>query len=557
MKDEYKGIYFKNRNNNGPHKKFFEHGAHFEYNALCTILEEITKNKKPKFTSSIPKTKNISLNKIRASSCEKKKQLKLKKNNKKENIYIKNNIKINILNYNQTKTTNKKNFNNSLTLKKSSSKNFSFGKNFKKINKFLIDIKKTSIKDKSPKDSRKKTNILKYNSSIINNSMEYFYNNNVNLNESSNSHCNNKNSVLSLYHTKKKKFKFNAFALSDFSKKNENIIFSYNKTKKENNEKAKTNKYKLLSDNYNNNLISKDNKKKSIEEIINNPFDLKDEQKKKDIIIINNKINITEITINGIKSGMKNSNHIKKKKSLDFSVKIKTPKCNYNEKTYKKKFYKNNYKKNSQQIIKTNLNKAVINDFLKMKKRSDNDDQSKNNLSRNNENYKTENSFLNKKSNNFQLTFYNFKNINLIKNYNFNNDSSEIFDEKNKKKNVVHSIDTKDIKKYIKKKILEKNKLNFEIKDKINSKKPESTKNNFNKYFLENKNNIKNNILNYYYNQNYIYTESNKSNNDSINKSKPKKHCNKKKIISNNIICQNNRGLINPLYQKKIEILNL
>ena len=67
-------------------------------------------------------------------------------------------------------------------------------KNIRKINNYLLDLKKNSNKNQTPRDLEKKGNHIKYNSSIINNSMEYFFNNKVNLNESTNSNnYNNKN----------------------------------------------------------------------------------------------------------------------------------------------------------------------------------------------------------------------------------------------------------------------------------------------------------------------------------------------------------------------------
>ena len=558
MNEEYKGIYFQNRNSSGRQKKFYEHGAHFNYMELYIILEEISKKIKPRINSSIPKKKNCSLNKKRASSCKRKKVLYLTKTNKKDNINNKKKIKTNNLNINKIKTyNNKKEFNNSLTFKKSTSKNLSCEKNIRKFNNYLLDLKKNSNKNQTPRDLGKKGNHIKYNSSIINNSMEYFYNNKVNLNESTNSNnYNNKNSNTNLYHAGKKNLKFNAIALSDFSKKNDNIIFTYNNKKKHDNE-YKINKNKLLTDK-NNNLITKENKTKSIIDNIN-PFNLKDERKKKDNLIIKNKMNISEITLNNLKSGT-NYNNCKKRKNnfdcFDQSFQMKTPKCNYNEKTNKKNINKYNYIKPSQQIIKTNLNKTSIKELLKLPKCSKNKERTKIKLSRNNDNLKTDNSYFNKKENNFQLTFHNYKNDNLIKNYNLNNDNSEIIEVKSKKKKVGHSMERKDMKKYIKNKILEKNKLNLEIKEKINFNEiQESSKNNNN--LDNNKNDDKNKyIINYCY-KNNVY-ESNKSNNDSINKSKSNKNGDKKSIISTNLTSNiNSRGIINPLHRKKIEISNV
>ncbi len=555
MNEEYKGIYFQNRNSSGRQKKFYEHGAHFNYMELYIILDEISKKIKPRINSSIPKKKNCSLNKKRASSCKRKKVLYLTKTNKKDDINNKKKIKTNNLNINKIKdSNNKKEFYNSLTFKKSTSKNLSCEKNIRKINNYLLDLKKNSNKNQTPRDLEKKGNHIKYNSSIINNSMEYFFNNKVNLNESTNSNnYNNKNSNTNLCNEGKKNLKFNAIALSDFSKKNDNIIFTYNNKKKHDSE-YKLNKNKLLTDK-NNNLITKENKTKSIIDNIN-AFNLKDEQKKKDNLIIKNKMNISEITLNNLKSGT-NYNNCKKRKNnfdcFDHSFQMKTPKCNYNEKTNKKNKNKYNCIK---PLIKTNLNKTSIKELQKLQKCSKNQERTKVKLSRNNDNLKTENSYFNKKENNFQLTFHNYKNNNLIKNYNLNNDNSELVKAKSKKKKLGHSMERKDLNKYIKNKILEKNKLNLEIKEKINYNKiPESSKNS---------NNLDNNkkdekskyIINYCYKNNEY--ESNKSNNDSINKSKSNKNGDKKSIISTNLTSNiNSRGIINPLYRKKIEISNV
>ena len=153
------------------------------------------------------------------------------------------------------------------------------------------------------------------------------------------------------------------------------------------------------------------------------------------------------------------------------------------------------------------------------------------------------------------MTFYNYKNNNLIRNYNINDDYSDIIKEKKyKKRRIGYSIERKNMKNYIKKKILEKNKLNFEIKEKVNyCKIPESTKNYYKKKFNKVRTNNKivkpKKIINYYY-KNIIYNESNKSNNDSINKSN--KNGDKKSIISTNLTSHiNSQGIINPLYRKK------
>ena len=530
MNEEYRGIYFKDKNINDQQKKFYEHGAHFEYMALYMILEQITKKIKPKINNSIPKKKNISLNKNIVSSCKRKKIPNTTKNSNKNNMNIITNIKANILNYNKLKIShNKKDLNNSLILKRTTSKNI-----FKKINNNLISLKKACIMKQNPINSGKRTNFIKSNSSIMNNSMEYFYNNNIKINESMNCNYNNNsnNSKSNLYHVNKKYKKYNSIALNDFSKMNDYKIFTYNKKKKgiEGKIKTKTNKNKLTDKN--NYLFTKENKnrKKSIIKTINNSFDLKDEQNKKDKekMILNNKMNIKDITLNNLKFGTNNINLKKRKNyfdSIDYSFQIKTPKYNYNVKTNKKDIYKNHCKKSFQETINANKNKTPINDCRITKKCLKNEEKPKNKGYRNNDSLNEENSFFDDQNNNYQMTFYNYKNNNLIRNDNINDDYSDIIKEKKYKKGKIgYSMERKNMKKYIKKKILEKNKLNFEIKEKVNyCKVPKSTKNYSKKKFnidhTDNKVVKPKKIINYYY-KNSIYIESNKSNNDSINKSK-------------------------------------
>ena len=142
MNEEYRGLYFQNKNYNGPQKIFYEHGAHFDYMELYDILEKIAKKIKPRINSSIPKKKNISLNKQRSSSCNKK---RLTNKNNKEEIFNKSkNIKVNLSYFYILK--NKKEFNNSLIIKNKDLNNLSCEKKFKN-NSFSNKIKNKNMKN--------------------------------------------------------------------------------------------------------------------------------------------------------------------------------------------------------------------------------------------------------------------------------------------------------------------------------------------------------------------------------------------------------------------------
>ena len=552
MNEEYRGLYFQNNNYNGPQKIFYEHGAHFNYMELYDILDKIAKKIKPKINSSIPKKKNISLNKKRSSSCNKK---KLTNKNNQEEIYNKSkNIKENLSYFyvlkNKNRINNKKEFNNSLIIKNKDLNNLSCEKKFKN-NSF-----NNKIKNKNMKNCQN----IKYNSSIINNSMEYFFNyNKMALNNSLNS-INKENKIKNTNCSKigKKNLKFNAFALSDFSKKNDNIIFSYNKKNLKKDSSGPINKYaKFYYTEKNKNLITKENKNESINDIIIS-FNLNEEYKIKENLKIKNKLNITEI--NNIKSSLhKNNNNFKRKKNMDYfenSLHIKTPKSNFtnnlnNQKI--KKYINNNKNKNkklTQKNIKSNLNKTSIKEYLKLQKSSKNQEKPKIKIYRNNENLKGINSFFDKDKNS-QLSFNNYKYNNLIMNkqtekLNFsidNNDKNnnlDLFKNKNEyklknidvlKKNNNNSVEKRDIKKYIKNKLLDKN-----------IKKEEKL------------------IINCFYykkGDNYAFSGSTKSN-DSINKSKSNKNGDKKSLISTNLTSHiNSRGIIIPSCRKKIDFNNV
>ena len=131
----------------------------------------------------------------------------------------------------------------------------------------------------------------------------------------------------------------------------------------------------------------------------------------------------------------------------------------------------------SQQIVKHSINKISVNEYLKLKKTSKNQGKPEIKISRNNEILKTANSFFNqdKKS---HLTLNNVSNNNLIfKNETakkqLNIDDSVLNKEKEedineyknllKNRNTAHSVEKRDIKLYIKNKILEKNKIELDI----------------------------------------------------------------------------------------------
>ena len=543
MNEEYKGIYFdmRNSNNIGPSKKYYEHGAHFEYKKLYLILEKLSKRIKFRINSSIPKKKNISPNKKRQSSCK-------KKSNKQKNL------KLNLSYFYMTKKRkidNKKIINNnSLIIKEKEIKKLSFGKNKNNsFNNIIMDINNFHNKK-----------YYKYNSSIINNSMENFYSDIIfNLNNSLNSeHKENENKFNNtiINKTGKKNLKFNAYALSDFGKKNDNIIFSFNKKIKKDKSEF-LNKYKYENEfatEKNKNLITKENKNKSITTI--DPINLSQQ------ILNEEKHKLNKSDINNIKS--ENYNNYDNKTLINAHLNNSfLIKGNYPTKTDKNKNVVNNKPKKI--VVKRNFgnnNKTSISNYLKMEKSSKNKGKPKLKLSRNKEYLKTKNSLLDLDKT-CQLSLYNFKyNSLIIKNetqkINSNINNSDIMKEKKDKMNrktnsmqsrYINSMEKRDIKKYIKNKLLEQNKLNFYIKNKINCSKNNDTIKNVQKI---NKNKIKNMINFYHYKKDNNYcSSSTKSNNDSINKSKSNKNGDKKSIISTNLTSHiNSRGIIIPLLKK-------
>ena len=581
MNLEYRGIYFQNKNSNKPQKQFYEHGAHFEYMALYRILEEITKKKKYRINSSLPKIKNISLKKNRALSCKRKKLItNLTKENKEENNDNKKNIKINLPKFNLTKNNNnKKRLNNSLIYKKKETKYLSCEKNNKKINN-------SSFNNKFNNKNIEKKKHIKNNSSLINNSMEFFFNDNkFILNESLLNNYKDKKTFMNICKVGTNNMKFNAIALTDFSKRNDNIIVSYNNNFNKNISGFLNKNENRYFTEKNQNLITKENKIEELYDSIS-PFNLNEKSGKKEKKIkIKNKKNISDITLqSNDKKNINNINNKRKKKInyLDNSLKV-TPKYNnydkniINNEKYNKKILNSKINKITQQIVKHSINKISVNEYLKLQKTSKNQGKPKMKVSRNNEILNTANSFFNQDNIN-HLTFNNIKNNSLIiKNDTEKKqiiiDNSILIKEKEedineynnilRNRNTGHSVEKRDIKLYIKNKILEKNKLELDIKEKSSTQKiSDSTKSEMplkiNKE-QENKKEEKH-YINYslFKKGDNIFTGSTKSNNDSINKSISNKNGDKKSIISTNLTSHiNSKGMIIPYHRKKIDINNV
>ena len=531
MNKEYKGIYFQNKELNETQKKFYEHGAHFEYKKLYLILEEITKNVKPRINSSVPKKKNISLNKKRASSCKRKNKIYnyIEIKNKEEKINIqKYGIKVNLSQNNKTKNKNKKKeIKNSLIIYNKCSKNFSCEKKIRRNKLIEFDnnnsIKKICFNNYSIKS---KQHHAKYNSTIANNSMEYDNILNKNLKKDSLLFSYYKNYIKDheLIMRNENKISLNK-KLNFYRNKNSNLI-------------TKENKNDLILDSSNiKNKISKTN--------IINSFNSKDEIKKIEFEKFKNKMN-TSYIINNNKYDCKGDNIFV---NNEHSFHIKTPKYNFFRKI-------NNINKNKVFINEVKMKNVKFNKKKKLK------------ISRNNDNcnLNTENSFfnyLNSKDKNSQLTFRNITNHNLIiknklnttEKTNFNLNISEV--KKSPFQNR-YAFAKKDMINHIKNKLLGKN-LEVNIKERINKVKiNESIRNeeksniitnniNEDKKFMFNYSNYKNR-------DKFILSFSTKSNNDSINKSttRSNKNGDKKSIISTNLTSHiNSKGTIIPLYQKK------
>lgn len=533
MNKEYKGIYFQNKEFDEPQKQFYEHGAHFEYKALYLILEEITKNAKPRINSSVPKKKNISLNKKRASSCKRKYKIynNIEKKNKEEKKNIqKYGIKVNLSQNNKTKNkSRKKEIKNSLIIYNKCSKNFSCEKKMRRNKLINFDnnnsIKKISFDNYNIKN---KKHHAKYNSTITNNSIEYDNIFNKNL---------KKDSLLFSYYR-------NYIKNHELTMRNENKI-SLNK---------KLNFYQ----NKNSNLITKENKNDLILDISNiknitnksniiNSFSIKDEIKKIEFEKFKNKMNTSYIINNNKYDCKGNKNFV----NIEHSFHIKTPKYNFIRKI-------NNINKNN-----------VCNNEVKMKNVKCN--KKKNiKISRNNDNnsnLNTENSFfnyLNSKDKNSQLTFRNFTNHNLIIKNKLNttektNINLNISEVKKSPFQNRYAFTKKDMINHIKNKLLGKN-LGVNIKEKIDKVKINESVINEEKNIIitNNRNEDKKYMINnsnYKNKDNFILSFSTKSNNDSINKSttRSNKNGDKKSIISTNLTSHiNSKGIIIPLYQKKI-----
>ena len=382
----------------------------------------------------------------------------------------------------------------------------------------------------------------------------------------------------------KNNIKFNAIALSDFSKKNDNIIFSYNNNINKNISGILNKNENRYFTEKNQNLITKENKNEEYYKLINS-FNLNDKcGKKEKKIKIKNKKNISDIALQPRDTkNTKNKNNKRQKiiNYLDNSIKV-TPrynnydKNNINNEKSNKKVLNSKINKISQQIVKHSINKISVNEYLKLKKTSKNQGKPEIKISRNNEILKTANSFFNqdKKS---HLTLNNVSNNNLIfKNETakkqLNIDDSVLNKEKEedineyknllKNRNTAHSVEKRDIKLYIKNKILEKNKIELDIEKSCNQKISDSIKSEIPIKINKEQENRKeeNHYINYsiFKKGDILFTGSTKSNNDSINKSISNKNGDKKSIISTNLTSHiNSKGMIIPLNRKKIDINNI
>ena len=436
----YRGIYFQNRNHKEHQKKFYEHGAHFEYKALYKILEEITKKIKPKINSSLPKKKNPSLNKKRTTSCKRKKNLCIitKKNNEENQNNKIYNIKVNLSQFSQINDSNKKiNVNNSLIIKnkdmhfkklssekmikKRVKKNFSSEKYFKNIdnnysfNNSNKSSKNISLNNTTKNKISKNFNIIKkqfkHTTNMFNNSIEYYNKTKLILGDSINN-----NTIKKINRIKY----LNPMTLNNNSKNNKKInkiIFSYNNNKKVNILGKKygnkiilnkiNKKQKFLQENNNNDSLIINNKNEIIIDDESNSFFNKDNN-----LIIKSKINIPNIKINHLKTN-KNSNKTKNNFNYENnSFQIKTPKYNFIKNTNNKaknktklinlllassgNNSKNNTttcKKSSKQIVKEKVSKFSINDMKIVNKQSRQLKNEQVKLSRNNDDINQENSF--------------------------------------------------------------------------------------------------------------------------------------------------------------------
>ena len=591
MYENYRGIYFQNRNHKEHQKQFYEHGAHFEYKALYKILEEITKKIRPKINSSLPKKKNPSLNKKRTNSCKRKKNLCIitKKNNEENQNSKIYNIKVNLSQFSQINDSNKKNnVNNSLIIKKKDvhfkklssekmiknrvKKNFSSQKYFKIIDKNYSfnnsnkSSKNISLNNTTKNKYSKNFNIIKKNfkhtTNMFNNSIEYYNKTKLILGDSINNNTikkiNNKN-------------------VNIFGKKYGNKI-ALNKLNK---------KQKFLQENNNNDSLIIDNNNEIIIDDESNSFFNKDNN-----LIIKSKINIPNIKINHLKTN-KNSNKTKNNFNLEnISFQIKTPKYNFIKNTYNKAKNKtklikllmsstgNNSKNNtttckkpSKQIVKEKVSKFLINDMKTVNKQSRQLKNEQVKLSRNNDDINQENSFF-KYYNSREKVETPFRNIlsnslvikekeNTVEKIK-NIELSDLIDEKEKesesdkiKKKYLFvnrkSVEKKHMTKYIKNKLLKLNKLIKNNENENYGKLSETIKNE-KKLNLNQNRKLSDNISIHFENSKNLEKKSKllgKPNNDSINKSKSNKNGDKKSIISTNLSSHiNSNGIIIPLHQK-------
>jgi hypothetical protein len=378
-------------------------------------------------------------------------------------------------------------------------------------------------------------------------------------------------------------------------KKINKIIFSYNNNKKVNMLGKKygnkiilnklNKKQKFLQENNNNDSLIIDNKNEIIIDDESNSFFNKDNN-----LIIKSKIKIPKIKINHLKTN-KNSNKIKNNFNYENnSFQIKTPKYNFIKNTNNKvknktKLIKllmgssgNNSKNNtttckkpSKQIVKEKVSKFLINDVKTINKQSRQLKNEQVKLSRNNDDINQENSFF-KYYNSREKVETPFRNIlsnslvikekeNTVEKIR-NIELSDLIDEKESESDKIKkkylfvnrkSVEKKQMKRYIKNKLLKLNKLVKNDENENCGKLSQTTKND-KKDHINQYRKLSDNISINYENSKNPEKKSKllgKSNNDSINKTKSNKNGDKKSIISTNLTSHiNSNGIIIPLHQK-------
>lgn len=441
MIQEYKGIYHNNEGDVEEEQKvFYEHGAHFEYSALCKILEKMQKGLNIRINSSIPKKRLTSINKkkIMPNNKNDKGNLKLDKNQI-ESLKDDNNrnIKVNLkpINCIENKCSKKQNKTINLSQykgKSSESKNKS--KNIENES-FLEKTDRTTLKEKE-KERLHNSNSNNNNNDYAKNTSKNIDNNKANLNKIKNKCTSGDSKVILSYRA------------------NSNVG---NKGKKNKVDKNKINS--IIKDDIEKKKVNKDNKKKN--NCINFPKDSLDKPDNYYYPKLNNSM------ISGI------DNIIRKRPKNDIDKNIKRINRSY----YSNR--ENNRNMNKLEIAICNTNKK---NQMNQKKYLDGiktDRQHNFNLIKNEELYSMDKTY---KNNKVQQTTTN------------NNINSDIISQKNKIKQLPEKIKFKGNLFHNKKEKKEKlkNKI-YIIKLKKNSNRVSEDKDNYNNNTFIEKNNKKEN----------------------------------------------------------------